>query len=259
MDGWWTDLSVLNQAFYVLAAFFSAFFVWQLLAALFGLGGSDAGIDGDADLGDAGPELNDGPGDGTVAAFKLLSIRSLIAFGMLFGWAGALYLERGLDVRTAVFYAFVWGSAGMGVVAYFFHNVRKLTETGNANLDTCVGTSGEVYLDIPQCGNGQVRVMESGAVAYVSARGKKRDVHLRKNTGQGSSRGGYDNAGGRAAVVLTAVWLRRRYSTFSLFLCLLWRFALHRKIQQADTVEKTFETGRKGRPEGHFFRSRPVT
>ena len=172
MDGWWTDLSVLNQAFYVLAAFFSAFFVWQLLAALFGLGGSDAGIDGDADLGDAGPELNDGPGDGTVAAFRLLSIRSLIAFGMLFGWAGALYLERGLDVRTAVFYAFVWGSAGMGVVAYFFHNVRKLTETGNANLDTCVGTSGEVYLDIPQCGNGQVRVMESGAVAYVSARGK---------------------------------------------------------------------------------------
>ncbi len=169
MDSWWMELTVLNQIFYVVAIFFSAFFVWQLLAALLGLGGgADAAVSGDANFGDSGPEFN----DGTVASFKLLSIRSLIAFGMLFGWAGALYLQRGLEVRTALVYALVWGSAGMAVVAYFFHGIRQLTETGNASLDTCVGTSGEVYLDIPEGGTGQVRVIESGTVAYVSARGK---------------------------------------------------------------------------------------
>ena len=170
MDAWWTDLTTLNQILYIVAIFFSAFFVWQLLAVLFGLGNvSDAGFSGDTNLGDAGPELN----DGTVASFKLLSIRSLIAFGMLFGWAGALYLQRGLDTQTALLYALVWGSAGMLVVAYFFRGIRQLTETGNASLDTCVGTAGEVYLDIPEGGAGQVRVLESGAVTYVSARGRK--------------------------------------------------------------------------------------
>ena len=171
MDAWWMELTVLNQIFYLVAIFFSAFFVWQLLAALLGLGGgADAGVAGDANFGDTGPEFN----DGSVAAFKLLSVRSLIAFGMLFGWAGALYLQRGLEVRTALVYALVWGSAGMAVVAYFFHGIRQLSETGNASLNTCVGTSGEVYLDIPEGGTGQVRVMESGTVAYVTARGKER-------------------------------------------------------------------------------------
>ncbi len=173
LDAWWTDLTTLNQIFYVVGIFFSAFFVWQLLVVLLGLGdGSDAGVSGDTNLGEAGPELNDGLENGTVASFKLLTVRSLIAFGMLFGWAGALYLEKGLDIQTALLYALVWGSAGMAVVAYFFRGIRQLTETGNASLDTCVGTSGEVYLDIPEGGTGQVRVMESGAVAYVSARGR---------------------------------------------------------------------------------------
>ena len=173
MDAWWTDLTTLNQILYIVAMFFSAFFVWQLLAVLFGLGSAfGASISGDTGIGDAGPEFNDGLADGTVASFKLLSIRSLIAFGMLFGWAGALYLQRGLDTQTALLYALVWGGAAMAVVAYFFRGIQQLTETGNASLDTCVGTSGEVYLDIPDGGAGQVRVTESGAVAYVSARGK---------------------------------------------------------------------------------------
>ena len=39
MGDWWQGLSGLNQAFYAAAAFFSAFFVWQFIAALMGMGG----------------------------------------------------------------------------------------------------------------------------------------------------------------------------------------------------------------------------
>ena len=162
MEVWWTNLSTLNQSLYVLAVFFSVFFVWQLVAALMGLGGG-----GDlADVDDARPDAVEDVQDGSVDAFKLLSLRSLIAFGMLFGWAGALYLQSGQEVSSAILYAVVWGGAGMVLVSYFFHTIRRLEETGNPRLETCVGTEGEVYIDIPEGGSGQVRVMESGAVSF---------------------------------------------------------------------------------------------
>ena len=173
MEAWWTALSTLNQTLYIVAVFFSAVFAWQLVAALVGLGGSvEVGGGGDAGAGDAGPEVDDDAQQGSIDAFKLLSIRSIIAFGMLFGWAGALYLESGYQVSGALIYAVVWGSAGMVLVSYFFHTIRRLEETGNPQLETCIGTEGEVYIDIPEHGAGQVRVTESGAVSYVSARGR---------------------------------------------------------------------------------------
>lgn len=168
MEVWWTGLSTLNQGLYILAVFFSVFFVWQLVSALIGLGGA-AGL---VDVSDVETDATDDGQDGSVAAFKLLSLRSLIAFGMLFGWAGALYLESGEEVTTTMVYAVVWGAAGMVLVSYFFHTIRRLEETGNPSLKTCIGTEGEVYIDIPENGAGQVRLMESGVVTVVSARGR---------------------------------------------------------------------------------------
>ena len=170
MEAWWAGLSALNQGLYVVAIFFSTLFLWQLVTSLVGLGGGvDVGDDVSSE--DAGSQIDNGLDEGSVEAFKLLSIRSIIAFGMLFGWAGALYLQSGKEVSAALLYGLVWGSAGMVIVAYFFHNIHRLTETGNPKLATCVGTSGEVYIDIPEEGAGQVRVVESGVVSYVSARG----------------------------------------------------------------------------------------
>jgi len=108
----------------------------------------------------------------SVAAFRLLSIRSLLAFGTLFSWAGALYLQRTLFPGLALLRATLWGLAGMVIVALFFWILPRLTEEGTANLDTAVGESGQVYLDIPEGGYGQVRVRVSGAVSFVRARSR---------------------------------------------------------------------------------------
>jgi len=172
MEAWWTSLSTLTQTLYVVAIFFSAFFAWQLVAALVGLGGGEELGGGGAEADEVGPEVDDGAQQGSVAAFKLLSIRSLIAFGMLFGWAGALYLQKGYAVSTAMVYAVIWGGAGMFVVSYFFHTIRRMEESGTPSLDSCLGAEAEVYISIPEGGAGQVRVMESGAVSYISAKAK---------------------------------------------------------------------------------------
>jgi len=182
MGEWWQGLSGLNQAFYAAAAFFSAFFVWQFIAALMGLGGEgdvdvDVDADIDADVDAAGDATYDGFEDGavvdaseTIAAFKLVSMRSIIAFFTLFSWAGALYLDRDFGLARSLLYALLWGGVAMVVVAFIFHMMRKLTESGTPRLATCVGESGTVYLDIPDGGRGEIRIPVNGVMAHVKAR-----------------------------------------------------------------------------------------
>ncbi len=172
MQAWWSELAPLNQAFYGCAVFFTLLFLWQFITTLIGLGDSADGLTDDFNANDAGPDVDNSPYDHGVATFQLLSLRSVIAFGMLFGWAGALYLDLGLSIEESVLRGLVWGGAGMVLVAYFFYKVQQLSESHNRNLSSCIGNEGEVYLDIPENGAGQIRVMESGAVNYISARSK---------------------------------------------------------------------------------------
>ena len=172
MQAWWTELAPLNQAFYGCAVFFTLLFLWQFITTLIGLSDSADGLADDFNANDAGPDVDNSPYDHGAATFQLLSLRSVIAFGMLFGWAGALYLELGLSIEESVLRGLVWGGAGMVLVAYFFYKVQQLSESHNRNLSSCIGNEGEVYIDIPENGAGQIRVMESGAVNYISARSK---------------------------------------------------------------------------------------
>ena len=183
---WWSSLTQLNQMFFAAAAFFSIFFLWQLLAALMGLGGEEVDVGeadvGDLDVGEADVgDLDVGDVDEfepgaeaeaaeSMASFKLLSIRSIISFFTLFTWGGALYLYWGTSPSSAMGYSVLWGLAGMCSVALIFWGMRKLTKAGTSDLRTCVGKPGTVYLDIPGDGMGEVRVTVSGVVSYVKAR-----------------------------------------------------------------------------------------
>ncbi len=179
MSAWWSSLSPLNQMFYALAVFFSALFGWQLVSSFSALG------DGDLDASADDVDLADGDGDATwvdtdgdafdqdsesLETFRLLSIRSILAFGTLFSWAGALYLQRSLFPGLALLRALLWGLAGMVTVALFFWLLPRLTEEGTANLDTAIGQIGTVYMDIPEGGVGQIKVLVSSTTSFVRAR-----------------------------------------------------------------------------------------
>jgi hypothetical protein len=166
MVEWWESLTFLNQVFYGVAAFFSVFFVWQLIAALIGLGGEGGDLEeaGDVDAG-GGADVAE-----SAASFKLLSIRSIITLFTLFTWGTALYLDSDVAISKAMGYSAIWGVAGMFAVALIFFAMRKLVETGTSDLSTCIGTPGTVYLDIPKDGPGEVRVTVSGVVSHVKAR-----------------------------------------------------------------------------------------
>lgn len=168
ISNWWATLTPLNQWFFGAAAFFSVFFLGQLIMTIVGLAGGEGDIDtqtGDTMHHDAPDDAHD-----TVAAFKLLSVRSVIAFMTLFSWAGALYMSKNVDVSKSLVFALIWGVAAMILVSLLMHTMRKLAETGNIRIASAVGATGTVYLDIPPNGEGEIRVLCDGVMTHVKAR-----------------------------------------------------------------------------------------
>lgn len=167
MTAWWSTLQPLNHWFYTAAAFFSVFFVWQLISAIAGLGG---GADVDATVEPSWDHQSPNDSGDSVQVFKLLSIRSVLAFFTLFSWAGALYLNLGLPVARSLVYALLWGLAAMALVSLAFYLLRRMSASGNQQIGECVGQTAAVYLDIPENGEGEVRLMCGGVMTHYKAR-----------------------------------------------------------------------------------------
>lgn len=182
---WWQSIGTLNQFLYGFASFFSILFAWQLIGSLLGLmdvhdmdaahpdtaGLDHADLAGGHDLSHADSSHgHDYTGHEPVADFQLLTVRSILAFFTLFFWAAALYLTNGTAPFWTFSYALLWGTVAMVSVAFAFYILQRMVESGTPNIATCVGTRGVVYLDIPANGQGEARVLVSGAVSCVKAR-----------------------------------------------------------------------------------------
>jgi len=206
---WWDQLTTLNQILYGCAMFFSLIFLWQLVLMIIGFGGGeadadgdvdvdvdadadfDAGADGDVAIADAGDvstvhmdtgvdadgtydDFADGAAEdatATLVSFKMLSFRSVLAFFTLFSWGSAFYMNDGVPAGSAMALGALWGAVGMVLVAGIFYLMKRLTETGTSSLRTCVGRLGRVYVAIPADGYGEIRVIVSGRISFVKARG----------------------------------------------------------------------------------------
>ncbi len=87
-----------------------------------------------------------------------------VTLGLAAGWYGRAVDEtimRLVDIKLSI---------PLILIALVFHWMRKLTETGNLDLNTCVGRQGTVYLDIQEGMLGEVRVNVSGVATHVKAR-----------------------------------------------------------------------------------------
>jgi len=178
MTEWWNELATVTQIFFGMAAFFTVFFMWQVIGAFAGLSGDDAdfGGGGDADV-DVNIDLDVAPDDvdyqdvvEASQAFKILSLRSIITFFTLFSWGSALYSADGVPVVKAMGISTIWGLVGMFAIAGIFWMMGKLTETGTKDTATAAGKIGVVYLDIPETGFGEVKVNISGAMEHIQAK-----------------------------------------------------------------------------------------
>ncbi|MEI6809791.1 MAG: NfeD family protein [bacterium] len=165
---WWQELGALNHWFFGAAFFFSFFFALQFIMSLIGLAGGDVPLDTHVDA--SWEHSTPADAGDTIAAFKLLSVHSILAFLTLFSWGGALYMSHGTPVSLSLVYAVLWGVAALLIVSGLLYAMRRLTSSGNLNLESCVGTEGTVHLDIPVNGTGEVRVLCGNATTHFKAR-----------------------------------------------------------------------------------------
>ncbi len=170
MEAWVQGLPILTKAFVLSALFFSILSVWQVLASLLGMGGHFHGHEGHGHIAHHGHSAHPHEhGSSDRVPFTFVSLRSLIAFGTLFSWAGALYLMGGTPAFLAIALSFLWGLGAMFVVSLLLYWLVGLEETGNLKLASALHEEGMVYIDLPPQGSGQIRVRVDGMVQYVKA------------------------------------------------------------------------------------------
>lgn len=156
------DYNTLEIIFFICGAVSSIFFILRVLMMVFG-GFFDGDLDGDSDTGDGGDGDGSDSSD-TDASFKLLSIHSITAFFMMFGWIGlTCYRQYGLHEVLSVLSAGLGGLLSMIVIAYVFKLAMKLVSTGSDfNINNLVGAKAVVYQQITPENGGKIQVSVEG-------------------------------------------------------------------------------------------------
>ena len=158
MTEWWVALEGDEKIFYGIALASSLVMVIQLVLTLVG---------GVFDVADGEFEVEATDGD-----LGILSIRTICAFFVGFGWGGltALSIYEG-DTFIATVAGFITGSLFLTVVLWTMRGLHSLKDDGTVDIKNAVGSTGNVYLPIPpnREGTGQVQIIIQGRERVVIA------------------------------------------------------------------------------------------
>lgn len=103
--------------------------------------------------------------DDSATAFKLLSVQSITAFLMGFGWGGlgALHLTE-WPLGGVVLTALASGVAMAWVLGMAMRAMMELQASGNIPIESAVGKEGTVYVGVPGPGGGrgQIKLVVDG-------------------------------------------------------------------------------------------------
>lgn len=182
MLAWWDSLSLLSQIFACIAIPTTLVLAIQTVMMFIGLDGDGVGdTDGDLaldhDIGDIDmdTDVSDGifgddmplgdPDPSGLGDLRILSVRGIIAFLVVFGWVGFVMDRGGAAIWLCLLVATVCGFATMLLMALLMRAVMGLRNNGNINNRNAIGTSGRVYLTVPASrgGEGKVNVLLQGS------------------------------------------------------------------------------------------------
>lgn len=138
----------------------TAVFVIRLVLMLMGLAGHDLALD--VHVPDATLDAHHGdPGE----AFKLLSVQSIAAFLMGFGWGGlGAFAGSDMGLLKSAIVGLAVGAGMMWVLARLLRFMFRMQASGNITIDATIGRDGVAYVSIPAngAGRGQVRLTVEG-------------------------------------------------------------------------------------------------
>lgn len=158
MSGWWSSLLIEKQIFYVIGLFSLGVLLLQIVLTLLGVGHN-----GDSDL--------SGHGDHD-SGIGFLTVRTVTAFFVGFGWTGVIMLNRGYSILAAIGAGAAVGVFFLLATAFLIHNLLRLQSSGgNVDYNNAIGSVGTVYTTIPakESGSGQLELMIQGRLMMAEA------------------------------------------------------------------------------------------
>jgi len=164
MIEWFSGLPGPDKAFAVCAAVGSVVFLFQLVMMMIG---ADHGADAHAPGMEISHDVAHADSD---IAFQIISIQSVTAFVMVFGFAGfAMIHGSGFHWAPSFGVAFAAGFAAMWLVAKTFAVFRKMQSSGTLDLKNAVGQTGRIYLGVKSPEPGKIEVAVQGRLQIFDA------------------------------------------------------------------------------------------
>lgn len=148
------NLANLISIYFWLAVVSTAFFVVKLL--IFSLFGMD---DGSGDL--IGTDVD--------TEFNFISLQSILAFLMGFGWLGYAALQWGFSGKISILFAFIGGIILMAISVYLMSTMKKLNSTPSYDLNTCVDKTGTSYTKFAPKSPGKIKIEFNGKLETLDA------------------------------------------------------------------------------------------
>lgn len=158
MTEWWNTLLIERQIFYGIGIFSLGILLFQIVLTLVGVGHN-----GDADL--------SGHGDHD-SGMGFLTVRTVTAFFVGFGWTGAIMLNKGYSVLAAIGAGAATGTAFLLATWFLISNLLRLQSSGgNVDYNNAIGAVGTVYTTIPaaETGGGQLELTIQGRLMMAEA------------------------------------------------------------------------------------------
>lgn len=154
-NSWWQAMGVFEKIYWSIALPFTALFLIQLVLTFFGgdMDDVEAGGDVDAEIeSDAGID------------FQFITLKNLIAFFTIFGWAGIACIDAGYSTSKTILVSTIAGLIMMTIMALMMYFMAKMTDSGTLSLKNAIGKVGSVYLTIPKKreGFGKVQIKVQG-------------------------------------------------------------------------------------------------
>lgn len=154
MTHWWDALQLERQIFYGIGLISLALLLLQLFLSMIGAGFDHADLPGNGEHG---------------SGVGVLSIRSVTAFFVGFGWVGVICLNAGLSIPVAILAGLAGGAVLMIGTNLLMVGMLALQSSGTLDYKNAIGQVATVYSTIPAARThaGQVEVMVQGR--YITA------------------------------------------------------------------------------------------
>jgi len=149
---WWTNLGLIGQIMACAAIPMTVVMLLQLILMIIGVGfGSEA--DGDVDDGGIDSNAETSPPDSksgsNTSTFKIFTIRGIVAFFAIGGWAGLAALTAGVHPFWAIQISLFIGVCALLLAAIIIRLALRMQTSGNINLNNAIAQTADVYIRIP--------------------------------------------------------------------------------------------------------------